>query len=101
MTEFAALRPKCYSFLLGNGKGEKKAKGVKKCVVKSELNHQNFVNCLLTGKIEIRKQNVIRSHEHHLFTETVKKIALSADDDKRVVMKNKIDTLPLGHWKLN
>ena len=87
MTEFATLRPKWYSFLLEDGKGEKKAKGVKKCVVKKELNHQNFVNCLLSEKIEIRSQNVIRSHEHHLFTETVKKIALSADDDKRVVTK--------------
>ena len=81
-------------------KREKKAKGVKKCVVKKELNHKNFVNCLLTGKIEVRQQNVIRSHEHHLFTETVKMIALSADDDKRVVLENKIDTLALGHWRL-
>ena len=101
MTEFAALRPKCYSFLLENGKGEKKAEGIKKCVVKKELNHKNFVNCLLTGKTEIRKQNVIRSHDHHLFTATVKKIALSADDNKRVVLANKIETLALGHWRLN
>ena len=97
ITEFAALRSKSYSFLKENGKGEKKAKGVKKCAVKKELKHQNFVNCLLTGEREIRKQNVIRSHEHHLFTETVEKIALSADDDKRVVLKNGIDTLALGH----
>ena len=53
MTEFAALRPKVYSFLVEDGKGEKKVKGVKKCVVKKELKHKNFVNCLLTGEREI------------------------------------------------
>ena len=84
----------------GGWKGEKKAKGVKKCVVKKELKHKNFVNCLLTGEREIRKQNVIRSREHHIFTETIEKIALSADDDKRVVLENGIDTLALGHWRL-
>ena len=30
MTEFVALRAKCYSYLLENGKGDKKVKGVKK-----------------------------------------------------------------------
>ena len=29
MTEFAALRPKCYSFLLENGKGKRKQKELK------------------------------------------------------------------------
>ena len=37
MTEFAALRPKVYYFLVEDGKGEKKAKGVKKCVVKKGI----------------------------------------------------------------
>ena len=30
LKEFAALRPKLYSFLVEDGKGEEKAKGVKK-----------------------------------------------------------------------
>ena len=58
------------------------------------------MNCLLTGEREIRKQNVIRSREHHVFTERMTKIALSADDDKRLVLENGIDTLALGHWRL-
>ena len=68
--------------------------------MKSELKHENFVNCLLTREKEIRKQNVIVSKNHHVFTETMEKIALSADDDKRVVLENGIDTLALGHWRL-
>ena len=38
MTEFAALRPKAYSYLMDDGKNDKKAKGTKKCVIKKYLN---------------------------------------------------------------
>ena len=30
--------------------------------------------------------NVIRSHFHEIYTEEINKIALSSDDDKRVIM---------------
>ena len=70
--------------LMDEGKEEKKAKGVKKNVIKKDLRHENFV----------------RSREHHIFTETIQKIALSADDDKRVVLERGIDTLAIGHWRL-
>ena len=32
--EFDALRPKTYSYLMHDGKNDKKAKGTKKCVIK-------------------------------------------------------------------
>ena len=38
MTEFAALKPKTYSYLMDDGKNDKKAKGTKKCVIKKYLN---------------------------------------------------------------
>ena len=34
MTEFAALRPKTYSYLMDDGGGDKKVKGTKNCVIK-------------------------------------------------------------------
>ena len=34
MTEFVALRPKTYSYLMDDGKNDKKAKGTKKCAIK-------------------------------------------------------------------
>ena len=34
MTEFVALRSKTYSYLMDDGKNDKKAKGTKKCVIK-------------------------------------------------------------------
>ena len=38
MTEFAALRPKTYSYLMDDGGSDKKAKETKKCVIKRRLN---------------------------------------------------------------
>ena len=38
MTEFAALRPKTYSYLMDDGKNDKKAKRTRKFVIKKYLN---------------------------------------------------------------
>jgi len=40
--------------------------------------------------------NVIRSHHHEVFTEQVNKIALSADDDKRIILPDRQNTLAPG-----
>lgn len=45
--------------------------------------------------------NLIQSNKHHVYSKTVKKIVLSANDDKRVILKGGICTLPYGHYKLN
>ena len=37
--------------------------------------------------------NVIRSHCHEIYTEEINKIALSSDDDKRVIIADGIHTL--------
>jgi len=48
---------------------------------------------------QMRTMNIFRSRFHNIFTETVSKVALSADDDKRVVMEDKISTLAIGHYR--
>ena len=48
----------------------------------------------------MRKINVIRSHLHDVYTEDVNKVALSAEDDKRVIMEDGIHTLAYGHYRL-
>ena len=45
----------------------------------------------------MRKMNVIRSRKHEIFSETVNKIALSANDDKRIILADKISTLAFGN----
>jgi len=47
-----------------------------------------------------RPMNVIRSYKHDMYTEEVNKIALFADDVKRVIMDDGIHTRALGHYKL-
>jgi len=44
--------------------------------------------------------NVIRSHVHDVYTEEANKVALSAEDDKRVIMEDGIYTLAYGHYRL-
>ena len=79
------------------GKEEKKRKGIKKAVIKKHISFDDYVECLFSKKLQMRKMNVIRSHQHEIFSETVNKIALSADDDKRIIMDDKISTLAFGN----
>ena len=48
----------------------------------------------------MRTMNIIKSHLHNIYTEKLNKVALSAEDDKRVIMNDRIHTLAIGHYKL-
>ena len=97
--EFVGLRSKLYSYIMEEGKENKRCKGVKKQVVQKYISHEDYKTCLETGKEQLRRQNIIRSYEHELYTEEVNKIALSAADDKRYILNN-YDTLAWGHYKI-
>ena len=98
--EFVGLRSKLYSFIMEDGGENKKCKGVKKQVVESSITHEDYKTCLTTGKELLRKQNIIRSYNHEVYTEEVNKIALSATDDKRYILKDGMHTLAWGHYKI-
>ena len=98
--EFVGLRAKLYSFIMEDGKENKRCKGVKKQVVESSITHEDYKTCLRTGKEQLRKQNILRSYEHEVFTEEINKIALSALDDKRHILSDGIHTLAWGHYKI-
>ena len=100
ITEFVGLRAKLYSYKMEEGEENKKCKGIKKAVVEKSITHENYKTCLTTGKEQLRRQNIIRSYEHTLYTEEVNKIALSAADDKRYLLKDSFDTLAWGHYKI-
>ena len=81
-------------------KGENKreidqAKGVKECVIKKSLSFEDYKKCLFTEEKETREMNIIRSQNHDIYSMTVNKVALSANDDKRLICENKINTLAL------
>ena len=98
--EFVGLRAKLYSYKMFEGEESKKCKGVKKSVVKKSIAHEDYKNCLFTGKEQLRKMNVIRSHMHEVYTEEVYKIALCPSDDKRHILEDGVHTLALGHYRI-
>ena len=100
LNEFVGLRAKLYSFKMDEGKENKRCKGIKKGVVKRTIRHNDYLTCLITGKEQYRTQSIIRSYEHVLYTEEINKIALSAADDKRYLLKDSFDTLAWGHYKI-
>ena len=98
--EFVGLRAKLYSYKMDEGGESKKCKGIKKQVVESSISHEDYKTCLLTGKEQLRKQNILRSYEHEVYTEEVNKVALSALDDKRYILGDGVHTLAWGHYKI-
>ena len=97
IAEFVGLRAKLYSYRVEEYYEEKKCKGVKKAVIKKTITFNDYKDCLFDNKPAMRKMNVIRSHLHTMYTETVNKIALSPFDDKRLIQKDKIHTLAYGY----
>ena len=98
--EFVGLRAKLYSYKMLEGEESKKSKGVKKLMVKNSITHEDYKNCLFTGKEQLRKMNVIRSHKHDIYTEEVNKIALSSSDDKRHIFEGQTATFALGNYRI-
>ena len=98
--EFVGLRAKLYSYKMDEGGESKKCKGIKKRVVESSISHEDYKTCLLTGKEQLRKQNILRSYEHEVYTEEINKVALSALDDKRYILDDGVHTLAWGHYKI-
>ena len=97
ITEFIALRPKTYSYLTDNDKIDKKAKGTKKCVIKKMIKFDDYKKCLLNDEVVLKSQQRFISNKHDVYTEDVNKIALSNDDDKRIVSSNKITSYPYSY----
>ena len=96
--EFVGLRAKLYSYRMKDYE-EKKCKGVKKAVVRKSIKFEDYKKCLLDGQAIHRTMNIIRSHQHEIYSERVNKVALSREDDKRIILEDGIHTLAHGHHK--
>ena len=94
ITEFVTLRPKTYSYSTDDGKEDKKAKGTKKCVIKRMIKFNDYKNCLLKDKVLLKSQQGFISKKHDVYTEDINKVALSNNDDKRIVSSDKITSYP-------
>ena len=97
ITEFVTLRPKTYSYSTDGGKEDQKAKGTKKCIIKRIINFNDYKNCLLKNKVLLKSQQRLISKKHVVYTEDINKMALSNNDDKRIVSSDKITSYPYGY----
>ena len=96
MTHWVGLRVKLYSYLLEGGGQKIAAKGVKKSVINNQLTFKNFLDCLLEKTKIYREQVSIRSLLHKVFTVRTRKLAISWEEDKRLILENNINTVPWG-----
>ena len=97
--KFIGLRSKCYCLEVEEDE-EKRAKGVKKSVIKKELSLQDYENCLEKQEAVYRDITLLRSQKQTIYTIQQRKLALSSLDDKRYIIPGKFETLPWGHYKI-
>ena len=55
------------------------------------LSFEDYKKCLFSEKEVMKCMNIIRSKTHDIYSMTVNKIALSANDDKRLISQDKIN----------
>ena len=96
MTEFVALRPRTYSYLMDDSWSDTKVKGTKKYVIKRRLTFNDYKDCLLNYEIVLKSQQRFKGERHDVYTEEINKIALSSNDDKRLQTFDRITSYPYG-----
>ena len=98
INEFVCLRSKAYSFKCKNNNEDKnKIKGISKSQSK-HIKFEEYYNCLFGGEYQRECNNyIIRSINHEMVLQEVKKSTLSIFDDKRCYVNN-IESIP---WNCN
>ena len=94
ITEFVALRLKTYSYMTDEFIGMKKAKSTNKCVIKKMLKFEDYKKCLFDNEPMLKLEQRFKSENHEVYTENINKIALSSNDDKRIVALDRITSYP-------
>ena len=98
IVDFVGLRAKCYSFVTEES-SQRKCKGIKKDVIK-RMKHKDWVTCLNDHNVLMKEMTCFRSKKHEMATVVLNKVALSANDDKRILMADGISTYAHGHWRV-
>ena len=96
MKEFCALRAKTYTYLMDDDNEKKKAKGIKKCIIKRRLTFENYKDSLFNDKTILKSQLRFKTDHHDVYSKEVKKIALSSNDRKRLQTFDRVTTYPYG-----
>ena len=98
--EFIGLKSKMYSVPLDNEKNSKKAKGVKKNVIKKGITRQDYYDVLHESKVMHHQMKTIRSDCHQISSFQINKISLSPLDDKRYILSDGVSSYAYGHLNI-
>lgn len=101
IVEFVGLRAKTYAIRFADGTTTLKNKGVISTALEESENRplefDDYLKCLFQDEDIYVEQVMIRSKLHNISTITQKKLALSSLDEKRVILADKVTTLPYGY----
>ena len=81
---------------MDNDSENKKAKIIKKCVIKRRLMFENYEDSFFNDKTILRSQLRFKSDHHNVYTREVNKIALNNKEDKRLQTFDRVTTYPYG-----
>ena len=98
--EFVGLKSKMY-FYRTESKNNKTPKGVKKNIIKRDLDHSDYLDCLQNNSMMRHKMKGIRPDHHQISSYEFNKISLSCYDDKRYIHNDGISSYAYGHYKIN
>ena len=62
--------------------------------MKKMIKFNDYKKCLLNDEVIFKSQQRFISKKHDVYTENINKIALSSNDDKRIVSSDKITSYP-------
>ena len=101
--EYVGLRSKMYSIYhekivdqKGPRENIRKAKGVKKNIVKQQLRHEQYKKALFEKRNYRHTMNVLRSRGHRVYGEELNKVSLCGFDSKRYICEDGVTTLAYG-----
>ena len=98
--DFCGLRPKSYAYTTFDNSVTKRAKGVKRQILKNEIAYNDYKDVVLNPGTRILKDfNNIESLRHEITTAEKRKLELSAFDDKRFILDNGVKKRAHGHYK--
>ena len=61
------------------------------------IKFNDYKKCLLNDEVIFKPQQRFISKKHNVYTENINKIALSSNDDKRIVSSDMITSYPYGY----
>jgi hypothetical protein len=98
--EWVLLRPKAYSMLTVDDEEKKRAKGVRRSTLMTEISHSDYRQAYTNQVTFAHSQRRIGSRRHQIYNMTYRKKSLSFFEDKRAWLEQNY-SLPYGNHLLN